>query len=195
MEELDESEEGITARAKLVSHFERSAQDLRLDMLLSQWEREELHVGEHPDMLFARLSSINRKLTALGEGFSKQITIRRFVSAIERQQDHPYEGALQQHRGQMIKGDPYTLEELREFLAHVYTSQTTKRPAPAMKGLATIMECKRYGKRGHTEQQCWKSKQEGTKPNTSIKKCWKCGKSGHLRRDCRSAGTSEHGIA
>ncbi len=65
MEELDESEDGVAAWAKLVKHFERSTHDLRLDTLLSEWEHEELQVGEHPDELYARLSSINRKLKAI----------------------------------------------------------------------------------------------------------------------------------
>ncbi len=84
MEELDESKDGVAAWAKLIQHFERSTQDLRLDKLLSQWEHEELKKGKHPDELFTRLSTLNRWLTALGEGFSPQVTVRRFVSAIEK---------------------------------------------------------------------------------------------------------------
>ncbi len=153
MVELDESEDGVAAWAKLIQHFERSTQDLRLDTLLSEWEQEELQVGEHPDELHARLSSINRKLTAFGEGFSPHVTVRRFINAIEKQENHPYKGALQQRRGQTIKGKPYTLDELREFLAYVYATTVNKkenREETSMKGLVVFKVCEVCGKKGHT---------------------------------------------
>ncbi len=101
----------------------------------------------------------------------------------------------------MTQGNPYKLNELRESLAYVYATETKKRPGPAMKGLATIMECKHCGKGGRKQKQCWKNIHNRTTLNTSKpkaekeKKCWKCGKNGHLKRDCKAAGTARPGMA
>ncbi len=147
MEKLRANEDGVTAWKKLVQHFERSTKELRLDTLLQIWENEGLRIGEHRDELIIRLSGINAKLEVLGAGFGQPALNKRFIAAIEKQQDHVYSGVLQQHRGMLIRGSPYTLDELREFLAYVHTTETKKRPGPAMEGLVTILECKRCGKR------------------------------------------------
>ncbi len=102
-------------------------------------------------------------------------------------------GVLQQHRGIMIRGSPYTLDELREFLAYVHVTEEKKSNGPVMKGLATIVECRHCGKRGHNEKQCWKNPRKVKA--WKERKCWQCGKTGHLKKDCRGAGAAGQGMA
>ncbi len=62
-DELEDDEDGIEAWvAALISHFEYSTDDLRAEALHHAWDEEELKNGEHPDVLWARLTSIQRKL-------------------------------------------------------------------------------------------------------------------------------------
>ncbi len=42
MDELENDEDGVTAWAKLITHFEQSAQEVRIEHLLHQWEHEAL---------------------------------------------------------------------------------------------------------------------------------------------------------
>ncbi len=49
MNELENDEDGVMAWAKLIKHFERSTQDIRIEYLLHQWENEALKpVGSLP---------------------------------------------------------------------------------------------------------------------------------------------------
>ncbi len=109
----------------------------------------------------------------LEAGFTQLALTRRFISAIEKQRNNIYGSVLQQHRGMMIRGSPYTMDELREFLAYVYVMQEKKINGPVMKGMATIAECKHCGRRGHNEKQCWKNPRKLNARKE--RKCWQCG--------------------
>ncbi len=86
MDELDNDEDGVTAWAKLIKHFEQSTQEVRVEHLLHQWENDALKPEEHPDELYGRLTAIRRRLEKHGEVISDANLTRRFVSAIERQE-------------------------------------------------------------------------------------------------------------
>ncbi len=83
MDELENDEDGVTAWAKLIKHFEQSTQEVRIENLLHQWESESLKMGEHPDELYGRLTAMNSRLEKHGEVISDANLTRRFVSAIE----------------------------------------------------------------------------------------------------------------
>ncbi|MCP4320015.1 MAG: hypothetical protein GY789_29555, partial [Hyphomicrobiales bacterium] len=84
-DELEDDEDGIAAWAALVTHFEYSTEDIRAETLFHKWEEESLGCGEHPDVLWARLSSLQRKLIKLGEECNDKNLMRRFISAIDKQ--------------------------------------------------------------------------------------------------------------
>ncbi len=48
-------------------HFEHRTPELKLDQLYEEWESELLKTCEHPDVLHARLMSIQRKLNPNSE--------------------------------------------------------------------------------------------------------------------------------
>ncbi len=170
MEELRVHENGIIAWAKLLQDFERSTKDLRLDALLQQWENDTLQAGEYPDELYTRLAGTNAKVKTLGAGFKQAIFTRQFVAAIEKQQGHLYNGAPQYYREMMIRGNPYTLAELRGFLA--YAHATTEK----VTDLGAAMKYGFCAKEGNKERECWmknpglKSGYRGTAKPTRGKK-------------------------
>ncbi len=142
-----------------------------------------LDEGAYPDELYTRLSGTNTKLQVLKAGFQESALMRRFVAAIEKKKNYVFDGVLQEHRGMMISGRPYTIDELREFLAYVHATQAIKEEEPVIRGLATIEMCQYCRKTGHNEKQCWK-KNERTK-TSKVKECWQCGKKGHISKNCR----------
>ncbi len=161
-----------------------------------------LEIFVHISTLYARLSTLNRRLTALGDGFSPQVTVRRFIHAIEKQKNHPYKGVLQQHRGQTIKGKPYTLDELRELLAYVYATAENRKETE----LGAAMKCSFCTKEGHEEQEYWAKNSELKRGHRETAKaprfkkedhrrrlrCYNCGKKGHLKRECRAPSRMEN---
>ncbi len=155
---LEEDEDGIEAWAALVTHFEYSTEDIKAEALFHKWEEERLLQGEHPDVLWARLSSIQRKLAKIGEGCSEKNVIRRFISAIEKQPGNSYNEVLAAYRGQLIKGKPFTSTELREFLSITHKKNNLNdnekdryQGATAMKGFITkeAKKCNHCRKPGH----------------------------------------------
>ncbi len=183
---VEEEEDGVLMWARLVRHFEKSTREIRLAALLQEWEGETLGVEEHPDELHGRLVAMNSKLASLGEGYSEAKLLTRFVSAIERSGDARYASAIQQYRGAVIQGNPYSLEKLREFLSYVYATPST-RAEPTLKGLVTTPQCTHCGKPGHVEDDCWtKDPARRTNGRKAVRKrtCWECGKEGHIAKEC-----------
>ncbi len=95
------------------------------------------------------------------------------------------------YRGEMILGNPYDINNLREFLLYVYASKTEETASPTMIGLASISGCTYCGKVGHKEEECWNKHPKNGKFRHNEKslppqprECWECGKVGYVRRDC-----------
>ncbi len=154
--------------------------------------------GEHPDVLHARQTFIRRKINKLGGKVDEQNFTRRFVSAIEKQQADIYEEVISSYRSQLILGKPYTMAQLKEFLAPMYQSRmNNKQELAETRGFAAQMVCRYYCKKGgHSEQNRWtKARKKEQKKKTSDIKCWKCGKRGHTKYQCRSNKESNMGIA
>ncbi len=138
-DELEDYEDGIAAWAALVTHFEYSMEDIRAEVLFHKWEEERLGCGEHPDVLWARLSSLQRKLIKLGEKCNNKNMMRRFISAIDKQPGHIYGEVLTSYRGQLIMGRPYTSTELREFLSITYKKSNQNDVNEAQVGMKGFM--------------------------------------------------------
>ncbi len=165
MDELENDEDGITAWMKLIIHFEQSTQEVRVENLLHQWENEVLLANEHPDQLYGRLYLMKTRLEKLGKNMSEANPTRRFVLAIEKEENNKYRDVITFYRGQMIIGNTCPVASLREFLSYVYANKIDRATKPAMKGLASITGCSNCGKVGHSERECW-SKRPRNKKNT-----------------------------
>ncbi len=166
MDELENDEDGVTAWAKLIKHFEQSTKEVRVEHLLHQWENDTLRPGEHPDELYGRLMATKRRLEKHGEVISDTNLTRRFVSAIERQEGHKYNDVITFYRGQMILNNPCNISNLREFLAYVHVSKSQVTDSSTIKGLASISGCTYCGKTGHKEENCWNKHPEVIRNNT-----------------------------
>ncbi len=85
---------------------------------------------------------MKRKLEKHGEIISDANLARRFVSAIEKQGAEKYQKVLTFYRGQMILGNPCSIENLREFLSYVHVENTKESapPKPVFKGLVAQYE-------------------------------------------------------
>ncbi len=208
-DELEDSEDGIDAWASLIKHFEHSTGDLRIDQLQANWEAEELGEGEHPDVLYGRLTSIRRQLENLGEPITDKTTTRRFMYAITKQHNHPYGQVVGSYRSQMIQGIPYKIDDLKEFLAVTFKENQAmnkeKEQQVAQKSFAVVNGCGHCGKAGHTVEKCWsknpelrrntlrgkRAHKDNSKRMTQIK-CFKCGQRGHIKRNCPSTHAVEN---
>ncbi len=62
---------GIDTWMRLVKHFEYTAKGQRTQELHMQWEGETLQPGEHPELLYIRLVTLQRQLAALGDNLSQ----------------------------------------------------------------------------------------------------------------------------
>ncbi len=111
-------------RGKL-KHFEHSTGDLRIDELQTNWEAEELGEGEHPDVLYGRLTSIRRQLENLGEPITDKAATRRFMSAITKRPNHPYGQVMGSYRSLMMLWQAYLVSRLpeRTWITVLTTSQ------------------------------------------------------------------------
>ncbi len=186
-----EEEDGVLLWARLIKHFEKSTREIRLATLLQEWESETLGVEEHPDEFHGCLIAMNSKLTSLGEGYSEAKLLTRFVSGVERSGDTRYASAIQQYRGAVIQGNPYSLEKLREFLSYVYATPSIHTVKPTSRGLATTSRCDHCKKVGYTADDCWtkdprKAPRQGPprRQTGNERLCWECGKGGHLAVNC-----------
>ncbi len=191
-----------TAWMKLIMHFEHSTQEVRVENLLHRWENEILLANEHPDQLYGRLCLMKKRLEKLGENISEANLTRRFVSAIEKEENNKYRDAITFYRGQMIVGNPCTIANLREFLSYVYANKTDSTTKSAMKGLASISGCTYCGKTGHKEDNCWnkhpkngrfRNNGKGLSPHP--RECWECGKVGHVKRNCPNTSKNKPHIS
>ncbi len=204
-DELEDDEDGIAAWAALITHFEYSTEDIKAEVLFHKWEEESLGCGEHPEVLWARLSSLQRKLAKLGEECNNKNLMRRFISAIDKQPGHIYGEVLASYRGQLIMGRPYTSTELREFLSITYKKSSQNdinKAQEGMKGFIATETCSYCSKRGHAVNTCWlkdpSKKPEALKtrvPKYKNVKYYNYGKSGHIKKDCRAKNNQELGIA
>ncbi len=112
---------------------------------------------------------------------------RRFVSAIEKEENNRHMDTITFYRGQIIVGNPCTIANLREFLSYMHANKTTKATKPTMKGLANASVCTYCGKAGHNEDKCWnkhpnigRSRNNAKGLNPRLRECWECGKVGHV---------------
>ncbi len=170
MEETEVEGDGVTMWSKLISHFERRTMQLNAIKLLNEWENETLRTGEHPDELYTRLTTKRTLLQRLGEVITETNLTRRFVDAIKRRMGNPYNDVITSYEGQMIRGDPYTINQLREFLALKHTqAEQNETEACAMPGFANIENCSNCGKIGHREENCWKKKSSNQHASTKHK--------------------------
>ncbi len=202
MDELENDEDGITAWIKLITHFEQSTQEVRVDNLLYQWENEVLQTEEHPDQLYGRLTSMRTKLQNLGETISDANLTRRFVSAIGKEKNNKYKDVITFYRGQIITGNPCTISSLREFLSYVHVNEPGRATEPTMKGLASITKCTHCGKIGHKEDDCWNKYPKNGRFRNNGKRlppqpieCWACGKAGHVKRNCPNTSKNKPHIS
>ncbi len=100
-------------------------------------------------------------LQRLGEIISETNLVRRFVDAIKRQTGRSYNDVITVYEGQMIKGDPYTVNQLRKFLALKYVQAgESKTITSEMPGFANIESCTNYGRVCHTKIKCWRKHPE-----------------------------------
>ncbi len=196
-DELEDDEDGIAAWAALTMHFEYSTEDLRAEALYHAWEEETLNSGEHPDVLWARLASIQRKLLKLNEDCSDKSLVRKFISAIQKSPNNQYESIIASYKGQLVMGKPYTALQLRELLGMTYkeSKENRKEENAGMKGFLTISKCDHCKKQGHNIKECWtkdpskrnqnKQRQKGSnhKGKQEIT-CWGCNKPGHYEKQC-----------
>ncbi len=97
----------------------------------------------------------------------------------------------------MIQGNPYKIDDLKEFLAVTFREnqaqeKNNKSATHEMKGFANVRNCAHCGKTGHSKESCWKlergnfntSKDKNKPRKHSNIQCWNCGREGHIRRDC-----------
>ncbi len=156
-------------------------------------------------MLWARLSSLQRKLTKLGEDCGDKNPMSRFISAIDKQPGHIYGEVLTSYRGQLIMGRTYMSTELREFLSITYKKNSQNNVNEAQvgrKGFMTTVTCSHCSKLGHVVDKCW-LKDPSKKPealNTRVPKYksvkyFNCGKKGHIKKECRAKNDQRQGIA
>ncbi len=153
-DELEDDEDGIAAWTAIIMHFEYSTEDLRAEALHHAWEEETLSSGEHPDVLWARLASIQRKLLKLNEDCSDKSLVRKFISAIQKLSNNPYESVIASYKGQLVMGRPHTPLQLRELLGMTYkesNNSSKEQDCSRMKGFGSIMKCD-YCKKPGTQQ-------------------------------------------
>ncbi len=205
-DELEDDEDGIEAWAALISHFEYSTEDLRAEALYHAWDKEELKDGEHPDVLWAKLTSIQRKLHKLNEECSDKALMRKFVSGIQRLPDNPYNNVIASYKSQLVIGKPYTPIQIRELLGLVYkeSKENSRHKNMNMKGFIALKTCQVCKKNGHTKENCWVEHPEKRPKGQGMKKtytknskqpqvtCWKCGRQGHRQKDCKMRDDSEN---
>ncbi len=110
---LRHSKNGVRAWAELINHFERSSKDLKVEQLFCKWDAAQLGQGEHPDQLWARLSSIRESLIQLNEPVTERRMVQRFAASIEAAQINIYEGVMDYYRGHLIDGSPSNIKQLR----------------------------------------------------------------------------------
>ncbi len=140
---LRHEKDGVRAWADLVSHFETSSRDLRIESLTKKWDCAELKAGEHPDKLWTKLTSINQRLSKLGEQFRDSHFIRRFVAGIKAQPGHPYKEVLTVYKGSVVAESPLTLNQLRQLLSEAYEDDKMVNPQDTgpMRGFIAIKSC------------------------------------------------------
>ncbi len=172
-------------------------EDLRAEDLHHAWEEETLNDGEHPDILWARLTSIQRKLQKLNEECSDKGLIREFISAIQKLPNNPYNSIITSYKGQLVMGKPYTALQLRKLLGMTYkeSKENGKVQNTGMKGFLTVSKCDYCKKQGHNIKEYWikgpskrnQNKQRQRGSNLKSKQettCWACNKQGHYEKQC-----------
>ncbi len=127
---------------RLVKHFELTAKGLRSQELHTKWEAEALRPGEHPELLYARLLTLQRKLATLGNELSEDNLTRKFLAAVRLGDEHLYGPVIREYNRDAVRGRPLTLSQLLELLAveHRHTQHIPASPA-IMAGLALAEKC------------------------------------------------------
>ncbi len=128
---LRQDKNGIEAWMRLVKHFELTAKGLRSQELHTKWEAEALRPGEHPELLYVRLLTLQRKLAALGDELSEDNLTRKFLAAVWLGNEHVYGPVIREYNRDAVRAPPLTLSQLLELLAveHRQTQQIPASPA------------------------------------------------------------------
>ncbi len=199
---LQRDMDGIGTWMRLVKHFEYTAKGQRTQELHTRWEDETLQPGEHPELLYIRLVTLQRQLAALGNDLSRDNLTRKLLAAVRNGNDKIYGPVIREYNRDLVRGRPLELNQLLELLALEYRqAQQTPWNSEVMTGLAVTVQCTHCNRMGHYTEDCWSkypSKRpggNGMRSKGETRKCFKCGKVGHLRRNCKTSSVKEGVIA
>ncbi len=81
---LRRDKDGVGTWTRLVKHFEFTAKGLRAQELHAKWEDETLRPGEHLELLYVRLLTLQRRLASLGDDLSQDNLTRKFLAAVRK---------------------------------------------------------------------------------------------------------------
>ncbi len=182
--------------------FEYTAKGQRTQELHMRWEGETLQPGEHPELLYIRLVTLQRQLAALGDNLSQNNLTRKFLAAVRNGNDKIYGPVIREYNRDLVRGRPLELNQLLELLALEYRQvQYTPGNSEVMTRLAVNAQCTHCNRMGHYTEDCWnkyprkKPRGNETRSKGETRKCFKCGKVGHLRRNCKNSSVKEGVIA
>ncbi len=133
-----------------MKHFEFTTKGLRARELHSQWARETLKPGEHPALLHARLASVQRQMTRLGEALTDNNLIEKFITAVQEGDGNLYSSVVRGYNREMVMGRSQTIEQLLELMSIEFRlAEHAPTDSEAMVGLSSVEQC------SHCAKDCW----------------------------------------